>query len=74
MDDLTVTTTTHVEARLMLAVSGHMATWARIKFKPKKSRYMVILWSELVKKVILIEFTVPLEEGCEEAFERNQSY
>lgn len=42
MDDLTVMTTTHVEARWVLTVLNHMAMWARMKFKPNKSRSMVI--------------------------------
>lgn len=41
-DDLTVTTTTHVEARWVLTVLDHMATWARMKFKLKKFRNMVL--------------------------------
>ncbi|XP_066271644.1 uncharacterized protein [Branchiostoma lanceolatum] len=42
MDDLTVTTVSHIEARWMIAELDLMATWARMKFKPKKSRCMVI--------------------------------
>jgi len=42
MDDITLTTTSHVEARWMLSELDHMATWARMRFKPKKSRCMVI--------------------------------
>ncbi|XP_059378226.1 uncharacterized protein LOC132114105 [Carassius carassius] len=50
MDDLTVTTTTHVEARWVLPVLGHMATWARMKFKPKKSRSLVIRNGKLTNR------------------------
>ena len=32
-------------------------------------RLDMILWSEEAKKIILIELTVPWEEGCEQAFE-----
>lgn len=32
----------------------------------------VVLWSEKAKKVILIELTVPWEEGCNEASERKR--
>lgn len=32
-----------------------------------------VLWSEEVKKIILIELTVPWEEGCEEAWERKSN-
>jgi len=38
MDDLTVTTTTLVEARWVLTVLDHMAMWPKMKFKPKKSK------------------------------------
>ncbi|XP_019647849.1 PREDICTED: uncharacterized protein LOC109488125 [Branchiostoma belcheri] len=34
MDDITLTTVTHVEARWMLAELDYMATWARMRFKP----------------------------------------
>ncbi|RXN28661.1 reverse transcriptase [Labeo rohita] len=53
MDDLTVTTTTHVEARWVLTVLDRMATWARMRFKPKKSRYMVIRKGKLTNRVTL---------------------
>ncbi|XP_052281123.1 uncharacterized protein LOC127878636 [Dreissena polymorpha] len=36
MDDLTVTTTTHVQARWVLRALDETVTWARMKFKPKK--------------------------------------
>lgn len=42
MDDLTITTSTHVQARWILKALDDMATWARMKFKPKKSRSTVI--------------------------------
>lgn len=42
MDDLTVTTKTHVEARWELTALDRMTTWSRMKFKSKKSRSMVI--------------------------------
>ena len=32
-----------------------------------------VLWSEEAKKIILIELTVPWEEGCEQAFERKSA-
>ncbi|XP_032371806.1 uncharacterized protein LOC116689383 [Etheostoma spectabile] len=50
MDDLTVTTSTHVEARWVLTALDHMATWARMKFKPKKSRSMVIRNGKLTNR------------------------
>lgn len=33
----------------------------------------VVLWSEQAKKVILIELTVPWEEGCKEALKEKES-
>lgn len=33
----------------------------------------VVLWSEDAKKIILIELTVPWEEGCEQASERKRA-
>lgn len=42
MDDLTVTTQTHIQARWVLKALEEAATWARMKFKPKKSRSLII--------------------------------
>ena len=42
MDDLTITTTSHVQARWVLTALEEVVTWARMEFKPKKSRSMVI--------------------------------
>lgn len=50
MDDLTVMTTTHVEARWVLTVLDHMATWGRMKFKPTKSSSMVIRKGKLTNR------------------------
>ncbi len=41
-DDLTVITPTNVQARWVLAELDRMATWAKMVFKPKKSRSLVI--------------------------------
>ena len=41
MDDLAVTTTTHIQARWVLSALGDSVSWARMKFKVKKSRYLV---------------------------------
>ncbi|KAG7510622.1 hypothetical protein JOB18_026614 [Solea senegalensis] len=49
-DNLTVTTTTHVEVRWVLTILDHMATWARMKFKPKKSRSMLIRNGKLTNR------------------------
>ncbi|XP_053395693.1 uncharacterized protein LOC128555904 [Mercenaria mercenaria] len=50
MDDLTVSTKTHVQARWVLSALDEAATWARIKFKAKKSRSMVIKNGQTTKK------------------------
>ena len=50
MDDLTITTSTHVQARWILKALDDMATWARMKFKPRKSRSMVIRSGKVTSK------------------------
>jgi hypothetical protein len=42
MDDLTLTTATHVQARWMLSALIDVAPWARMKFKTAKSRSLII--------------------------------
>ena len=42
MDDLTLTTPTHVQARRMLTALTDVASWARMKFKAVKSRSLII--------------------------------
>ena len=42
MDDLTITTQSHIQARWVLGALEDAATWARMTFKPKKSRALVI--------------------------------
>ncbi|XP_069139210.1 uncharacterized protein [Argopecten irradians] len=42
MDDLTITTDTHVQARWILTALEETATWARMTFKPRKSRSLII--------------------------------
>jgi len=42
MDDMTVTTETHIQARWVLAALNETATWARMRFKPGKSRSLVV--------------------------------
>ena len=50
MDDLTITTKTHVQARWLLSALEKTATWARMKFKPKKSRSLIIKKGQPTKK------------------------
>jgi len=42
MDDLTISTTTHVQARWVLTALDDTVNWARMKFKPNKFRSLVI--------------------------------
>ena len=42
MDDLTITATTHIQARWILTALEELTSWARMKFKSAKSQYMVI--------------------------------
>ncbi|XP_045195004.2 uncharacterized protein LOC123550644 [Mercenaria mercenaria] len=50
MDDLTVSTKTHIQARWVLSALDEAATWARMKFKAKKSRSLVIRKGQTTKK------------------------
>ena len=50
MDDLTKTTSMHVQARSILKALNDVATWARMKFKPRRSRSMVIRNGEVTSK------------------------
>lgn len=42
MDDLTMIIPTHMQATWVLAELDRIATWAKMIFKPKKSRCLVI--------------------------------
>ena len=53
MDDLTITTTTHVQARWILTALEDTVTWARMKFKPKKSRSLIIKKGKVTKRFTL---------------------
>ncbi|XP_078322870.1 uncharacterized protein LOC144622162 [Crassostrea virginica] len=50
MDDLTVTTKSHVQARWVLSALEEVISWARMKFKPRKSRYMIIKKGRISEK------------------------
>ncbi|XP_052257664.1 uncharacterized protein LOC127862512 [Dreissena polymorpha] len=50
MDDLTITTQTHVQARWVLSALESTTSWARMKFKPKKSRSLIIKKGQSTKK------------------------
>ena len=53
MDDLTLTTTTHVQARWMLTALTEVATWARMKFKAVKSRSLIIKKGKTTDRFVL---------------------
>ena len=53
MDDLTITTTSIVQARWVLNALDDAVTWARMKFKPKKSRFAVIKKGCLIRNVTM---------------------
>ena len=42
MDDLTITTEAHIQARWILKTLDETVTWARMVFKRKKSRFLVV--------------------------------
>ncbi|XP_060080104.1 uncharacterized protein LOC132559494 [Ylistrum balloti] len=50
MDDLTVTTTTHVQARWVLSVLEEVVSWARMTFKARKSRCMILKKGHLTRQ------------------------
>lgn len=51
MYDLTITTSTYVQPRWILKALDDVATWFRMKFKPQKSRNMVIRYRESDKSI-----------------------
>ncbi|XP_021349432.1 uncharacterized protein LOC110466448 [Mizuhopecten yessoensis] len=53
MDDLTITTTTHVQARWVLSALEEVVTWARMQFKPRKSRCMIMRNGRLSRQFVL---------------------
>lgn len=42
MDDLTITTESHIQARWILNPLEDVVTWARMSFKPRKSRILIL--------------------------------
>lgn len=47
---LTITTSTHVQARWILRALDNVATWALMQFKPRRSRCMVIRDARVTSK------------------------
>ena len=50
MDDMTVTTETHIQARWILRALEETATWARMTFKPRNSRCLIVKNGKVVDK------------------------
>ena len=55
MDDLAVTTTTHIQARWVLSALGDSVSWARMKFKAKKSKCLVLRHGRVARQVMQIQ-------------------
>ena len=55
MDDVTITTTTHIQARWVLLAMEETATstWARMKIKPANSRCLVIKKGKVTQRFTL---------------------
>jgi hypothetical protein len=53
MDDMTVTTQTHIQARWILQALDETVTWARMRFKPRKSRSLIIRKGRTVNNIRL---------------------
>ena len=53
IDDLTLATETHVQARWMLSALEETANWARMMFKPTKSRSLIIRKGKQADRFIL---------------------
>lgn len=47
---MTITTSTHVQARWILRALDNVATWAQMQFKPRKSKCMVIRDARVTSK------------------------
>ena len=50
MDDLTITTPSIIQARWILTALGDTVAWARMKFKPAKSRCMILKKGQITSK------------------------
>ena len=53
MDDLTLTTVSPIQSRWMLATLDELVTWARMQFKAKKSRCLVIRKGKVTNRFAL---------------------
>jgi len=50
MDDMTITTETHIQTRWILKALDETVTWARMRFKPAKSRCLVVRNGKVTNK------------------------
>lgn len=53
VDNIAVTTVTHVQVRWVLETLGRVTSWARMLFKARKSRCMVIKMGEVTSRFSL---------------------
>ncbi|XP_052268375.1 uncharacterized protein LOC127869754 [Dreissena polymorpha] len=53
MDDLTITTESHIQARWILSALEDVVSWARMAFKPRKSRFLILRRGKVWQKITL---------------------
>jgi hypothetical protein len=53
MDDLTITTESHIQARWILTALEDVVSWARMAFKPRKSRALILRRGKVVQNTAL---------------------
>ncbi|XP_052280954.1 uncharacterized protein LOC127878469 [Dreissena polymorpha] len=53
MDDLTITTESHIQARWILSALEEFVSWARMAFKPRKSRFLILRRGKVWQKITL---------------------
>ena len=53
MDDLTITTESHIQARWVLKALEDVVSWARMAFKPRKSRALILRRGKVVQNTAL---------------------
>ncbi|XP_052240804.1 uncharacterized protein LOC127851227 [Dreissena polymorpha] len=53
MDDLTITTESHIQARWILSALKDVVSWARMAFKPRKSRFLILRRGKVWQKTTL---------------------
>ncbi|KAH3711647.1 hypothetical protein DPMN_071318 [Dreissena polymorpha] len=53
MDDLTITTESHIQARWILSALGDIVSWAKMAFRPRKSIFLILRRGKVWQKIIL---------------------